>query len=108
MPQIDFSYTSDLSPDPYAVMEKTEAILKEIDSTIGICKGRTFKVDVYRSSHALVRIEMLTKEHRDEALLNSMAVAIKDMLKTQLNSACIIDVMIRFEPTTAVSERYTP
>lgn len=96
MPQADFIYSADIPLDAPTILAKVEAVIHAHDSKSGDCKGRAMACPQTHHTHALLRIRMLDKPHRDDAFMQALLAALQDALRPAIPAPCILGIEIGF------------
>ncbi|MBB3992584.1 hypothetical protein GGR95_000203 [Sulfitobacter undariae] len=96
MPQADLSYSAHLDIDAAAILATVEQIISAHDDRAGDCKGRAFPVADTHHTHALLRLRMLRKPHRNEAFMQTLLEALQTALNPMFPAPCIIGVELGF------------
>ena len=106
MPQIDVSYTSDLSIDGVLILKTLQNALKSADSGTGVCKGRVHAIEVFLSSHLHIDVQVLRKPHRDEAFMLDLADALKSAIEPLLKQPCELTLAVRYLPPAYITGHF--
>ncbi|KEJ90941.1 hypothetical protein [Sulfitobacter donghicola] len=96
MPQADFSYSSQLTLDASAILATIETVVSAIDSGAGQCKGRAHPIKDTHHTHALLRLRMLNKPHRDDAFMQALLAELQTALTPLIPSPCILGIELGF------------
>ncbi len=106
MPHAELHYSSDLSLDPQAMLERIEAVLAEHDPNAGACKGRAYPAEIYRHTHCLVTISLLAKPHRDAAFVAALSRDLEAAIKAGISEPCFFTLDIGFSSPFYVTNRH--
>lgn len=96
MPQADLSYSADLDFDAAHALDMIEGIIHTTDPSSGACKGRAHPIAVTHNSHILLKVHLLKKPHRDDALMNQMCTALVDGLSPLIPPTTTLNVELCF------------
>ncbi len=96
MPQADLSYSAHLDIDAAAMLARIEEVIVSRDAGAGACKGRAHPLVQTHHDHALLRVRMLRKPHRDDAFMQTLLTALQDALRPMMPGATILGVEIGF------------
>ncbi|MEM7732992.1 MAG: hypothetical protein AAF280_09450 [Pseudomonadota bacterium] len=96
MPHAELFYSSDLSLDPMAVLERIEEVLVAHDPGSGACKGRAYPAEIFRHTHFIARVSMLPKPHRDAAFIASLSAELEAAIKLLIPEPCAFTLDVSF------------
>jgi len=96
MPQADLSYSATLDLDAAAMLAAIEAVIRQHDDSAGQCKGRAHPLAQTHHTHALLRVRMLRKPHRDDAFMQGLLAALQTALREVVPAPCILGIELGF------------
>lgn len=106
MPHAEITYSSDLSIDASAMLQKIEEVLQRHDAESGPCKGRAYPAETYLHTHVLIRISMLSKPMRDASFTARLLSDLETNLKTFLSQDCYFSLAIDYSGPTYVTNEF--
>ncbi|MEH6454097.1 MAG: hypothetical protein V7782_13775, partial [Psychromonas sp.] len=65
MPHVEIKHSDNLDIDTNKIFDAIEVIINQKDMSAGECKSRAYPCSIYKYSHILVTVSLLTKPHRD-------------------------------------------
>lgn len=96
MPQVELSYTKDLSIDCIKLFKEIERLINEIDSSAGACKSRAFCIDSFLHTHCILKITMLKKSHRDQVFMNALLKKLQALVVSYLPKNIFYSIDLKF------------
>ncbi len=106
MPHAEISYSSDLSIDAHAMLQRIEDILGQHDPESGACKGRAYPAETFLHTHILIRISMLSKPIRDAAFTARLLSDLETNLKSFLSRDCYFSLAIDYSGPTYLTNEF--
>ncbi|MEM6589527.1 MAG: hypothetical protein AAF641_13855 [Pseudomonadota bacterium] len=106
MPHAELCYSSDLSLDPKAVMERIEAVMQAHDPGSGACKGRAYPAETFHHTHFLARVSLLAKPHRDTAFILALSRDLEEAIKALIPEPCAFTLDISFSSQIYVTNAH--
>ncbi|PIR25088.1 MAG: hypothetical protein COX62_02590 [Deltaproteobacteria bacterium CG_4_10_14_0_2_um_filter_43_8] len=98
MPHAEIKCSSDLRINFDELFSSLEKLINQHDSTAGICKCRAYLTDVFKHSHILITISMLTKPHRDENFTKKLSHDLETEIKKHLKQECYFSFLLEYNP----------
>lgn len=96
MPQVELSYTSDISIDCKKLFENIEKRINDIDSSAGVCKSRAFCINNFLHTHCFIKVSMLKKQHRDKAFMQNLLEELQAIVVSYLPKHIYYSIEIDF------------
>lgn len=101
MPHAELKYSSDLYLDGGDVLSAIEEVILAHDSGSGACKGRAYPAEVFRHTHCLLNVSLLTKPHRDKAFTQALIQSLRQELAKHLDKECFVSIAIDYSSDDA-------
>lgn len=98
MPQADLYFTATRHLPAQALLSDVEKAIHAFDSGAGACKGRAHPLETHHD-HALLRLSMLPKPHRDAGYARDLGARLADLIAAQAPEGMQIGVQISFDLT---------
>jgi len=106
MPHAEIKCSSDLDIHFEKLFAGIESTINQHDSSAGECKGRAYPTTLYKHSHILITISMLTKPHRDEVFTKNLSNALEVEIKKHLNQDCFFSLLLKYNLVQYVTNRH--
>ncbi len=106
MPHADLCFSSDLSLDPKAVLERIEEVIQAHDPESGACKGRAYPAAVFHHTHFLARVSLLAKPHRDTAFILALSRDLEAAIKALIPEPCAFTLDLSFSSQIYVTNAH--
>jgi len=96
MPHVEIKYSDNLTIDTQKIFDSVEEIINQKDISAGECKSRAYPCSVYKYSHILVTVSLLTKPHRDKEFTQSLSIEIEKAIKSHLQQSLYFSLNIEY------------
>ncbi|PKG38039.1 hypothetical protein [Psychromonas sp. Urea-02u-13] len=96
MPHIEIKYSDNLDIDACKIFDELEKVINNMDMSAGECKSRAYPCAVYKYSHLLLTISLLTKPHRDNEFTQKLSLAIEQTIKKYLKQSLYFSMNIEY------------
>jgi len=96
MPHVEIKYSDNLDIDNNKIFDAIEKVINEKDISAGECKSRAYPCSVYKYSHILITVSLLTKPHRDKAFTQKLSEELETAIKTHLNQSLYFSLNINY------------
>ena len=106
MPPAELCYSSDLTLDPKAVLERMEEVMQAHDPDSGACKGRAYPAEIFHHTHFLARVSLLAKPHRDTAFILALSHDLEAAIKALIPEPCAFKLDISFSSQIYVANAH--
>lgn len=97
MPHVEIKYSNDIDLDSQALFGRIEKEINDADPSAGACKSRAYPTDQYHHTHILVSINLLSKQHRDDAFSKNLLGEILKVVKDHVKDSCFLSLEINYQ-----------
>jgi 5-carboxymethyl-2-hydroxymuconate isomerase len=96
MPHVELKYSDNLKLNSTEIFDTIETVVNTLDSSTGNCKSRAYPTTIYKHSHLLISISLLTKPHRDDAFSQQLSHNILAAIQPLLNTSAALSIELRY------------
>ena len=107
MPHADVKCSSDLDLDFDAIFAAIEGTIQAHDAGSGDCKCRAYPTNIYRHTHVLINLAMLTKPHRDDAFTQNLMNDLEANIKALITQDCFFSLGLAYNDASYVTNLHT-
>lgn len=108
MPHAELRFSSDMEIDADDILASIEETILRHSPEAGACKGRAYPAEIFRHTHFLANVGLLSKPGRDAAFTAALIADLETEIKKRLPQRCYFSLDVRFSGHDYVTNEHVP